>query len=85
MDSSTIIISNIRDVWLDLLLTCCIEIPVFDAMGVDPGQTPRPANVPFMGRFKWVNIQRDRSGQNSEDPGHMSNHGLHCLILIQRF
>ena len=36
-------ISNIRGVWLVLLLSCFKQIPVFNANNVDPDQTPRSA------------------------------------------
>ena len=36
-------ISNIRGVWLVLLLACFIEIHVFNANSVDPDQTPHIA------------------------------------------
>ena len=39
--------SNRRDVWLVLLLSCAIEIPVVNANSVDPDQTPR--SVDYLG------------------------------------
>ena len=36
-------ISNIRGVWLVLILPCFIEIHVFKANSADPDQTPRSA------------------------------------------
>ena len=36
-------ISNIRGVWVVLLLQCFIEIPVFNTNSVDPDQVPRTA------------------------------------------
>ena len=36
-------ISNIKDVWLVFILRCFIEIPVIDAISLDPDQTPRSA------------------------------------------
>ena len=51
-----------------LLLPCFIEIPVFNADGVDPDQTPRSVasnlglhclqmSLLWDARHKWVNIQ----------------------------
>ena len=66
LQSSDRSISNIRGVWLVLLLPCFIEIPVFNANSVDPDQTPRTASsdlglhfLPMShlwdARLKWVN------------------------------
>ena len=41
IQSSDWSISNIRGVWLILLLPCFIEIPVSNAKSIDPDQTPR--------------------------------------------
>ena len=41
LHSSDRSISNIRSVWLVLLLPCFIEILVFNANSADPDQTPR--------------------------------------------
>ena len=52
-------ISIRRGLWLVLIISMFIEIPVFNANSVDPDQTPRYArliwvytvcNCPFMGR-----------------------------------
>ena len=65
LHSSDRSISNIRGVWLVLLLLCFIEIQVFNANSVDPDQTPRIAafdlGLHFLltphlwyARLKWV-------------------------------
>ena len=66
LHSSDWYISNIRGVWLVLLLPCFIQIPVFNANSVDPNQTPHTAasdlGLQFLpmshlwdARLKWVN------------------------------
>ena len=43
-------ISNRRGVWLVLLLPCFIEIPVFNANGLDPASDLGLDRLPFMGK-----------------------------------
>ena len=61
------LISSIRSVWLALLLSCLIEIPVLNANSVAPDQTPRsvasdlglhclPMSILWVARHKWVII-----------------------------